>query len=196
GVPARVGEAVTQVTVMAANEAEGPLYRGKVPAGSATTGGQTTFLVTPGAAQVRLSAEGASGGVVDSDVLELAVPDFTKDPMSVGTPALFRARTQRDLQVIAGTPDAQPTATRAFSRTEKLLLRVAVTGAEPSIRLMSRTGDPMSPLVVRRAPEGSPFSHEVEVPIASLPTGDFLIEVRAGEAADAPRRLTGVKVAS
>ncbi|MGI8673342.1 MAG: VWA domain-containing protein, partial [Luteitalea sp.] len=105
GVPARVGEAVTQVTVMAANEAEGPLYRGKVPAGSATTGGQTTFLVTPGAAQVRLSAEGASGGVVDSDVLELAVPDFTKDPMSVGTPALFRARTQRDLQVIAGTPD-------------------------------------------------------------------------------------------
>ena len=88
----------------------------------------------------------------------------------------------------------EPTAARAFSRTEKLLLRVAVIGAPPSIRLMSRTGDGMSPLIVRTAPEGSPFTHEAEVPLASLPAGDFLIEVKVGDAPDAPRRLTGVKV--
>ena len=36
--------------------------------------------------------------------------------------------------------------------------------------------------------------NEAEIPLASLPAGDFLIEVKAGDAADAPRKLTGVKV--
>jgi hypothetical protein len=127
-------------------------------------------------------------------VIDLAVPNFTKEPLAVGTPALYRARTQRDLVAIAGNASAQPTAARAFSRTEKLLLRVHVTGAQPAIRLLSRTGDGMSALVVRPAPAGGAFTHEAEVPLASLPAGDFLIEVKAGEAADAPRKLTGVKV--
>ncbi len=192
GPAAPAAEPVSQVTLMAANQAEGPVFRGKVPA--ATGGGQTSFLVTPGPAQMRVQAEAASGGVIQSDVVELAVPDFTAEPTTVGTPALFRARTQRDLQALEAAPTPQPTAARAFNRTEKLLLRVTVTGAQPSIRLMSRSGDGMSPLVVRQAPEGSPFTHEAEVPLASLPAGDFLIEVKAGETDDAPRRLTGVKV--
>ncbi len=201
GAPA-AGEAVSQVTVMAANESEGPVFRGKLPAAAAaggtggTTpgGGQTSFLIAPGAAQIKVSAEGTGGGVLQSDVIDLAVPDFTTEPQMVGTPALFRARTARDLQALMTAATAQPTATRQFSRTEKLLLRVHVTGAQPAIRLMSRTGDGMSALVVRPAPPGSPFTHEAEIPLASLPAGDFLIEVKAGEAADAPRRLTGVKV--
>ncbi len=209
-------EPVSQVTVMAVNEAEGPLFRGRIPTvaagpdstnGSARatggaagpgaappSGGQTSFLVSPGTAQMRVQAESAGGGVIQSDVIEMAVPDFTSDVSAVGTPALFRARTQRDLQGIVATPDPQPTAARSFNRTEKLLLRVAVTGADPTIRLMSRSGDGMSPLVVRAAPQGSPFTHEAEVPLASLPAGDFLIEVKAGDGPDAPRRLTGVKV--
>lgn len=204
-------EPASQVTVMVANESEGPVFRGKVPSGAgsgtngtngtnggassmAARGGQTSFLIAPGAAQARVQAQGAEGSVIQSDLIDLAVPDFTKEPMAVGTPALFRARTARDLQTLAGDATAQPTAARSFSRTEKLLLRVAVSGVEPTIRLMSRTGDGMSPLVVRPAPAGSPFTHEAEVPLASLPAGDFLIEVKAGEADDAPRRLTGVKV--
>jgi VWFA-related protein len=206
GAPApAAAEPVSQVTVMAANESEGPVYRGKVPASGAAGGtngatssvpggGQTSFLVAPGPAQVRVQAEGTGGGVIQSDLLELAVPDFTKEPLVVGTPALFRARTQRDLQALVAAPMAQPTAARAFTRTEKLLLRVAVSGADPSIRLMSRAGDGMSALIVRPAPQGSPFTHEAEVPLASLPAGDFLIEVKVGEGDDAPRRLTGVKV--
>ena len=199
GAPESVSESVSQVTVMAVNDSEGPVYRGKVPAAAASAtpspgGGQTSFLITPGAAQVKVSAEGTGGGVLQSDLIDLAVPDFAKEPQIVGTPALFRARTARDLQALAAASNAQPTAARQFSRTEKLLLRVHVTGAEPTIRMMSRTGDGMSPLHVRAAPPGSPFTHEVEVPLASLPAGDFLIEVKAGAAADSPRRLTGLKV--
>ena len=143
---------------------------------------------------MKVSAEGTGGGVLQSDLIDLAVPDFAKDPQVVGTPALFRARTARDLQALATAANAQPTAARQFSRTEKLLLRVHITGGEPAIRLMSQTGDGMSPLVVRAAPPGSPFTHEVEIPLASLPAGDFLIEVKVGSAPDSPRRLTGLKV--
>lgn len=199
GAPAAVGEPVSQVTVMAVNEKDGPVFRGKVPTAPSSAvpspgGGQTSFLVAPGAAQVKVQMEGGSGSVLGSDMLELAVPDFSQEPTIVGTPALFRARTARDLQALAAASAAQPTAARAFSRTEKLLLRVHVTGGEPAIRLMSRTGDGMSALVVRHAPAGSPFTHEAEIPLASLPAGDFLIEVKAGQGDDAPRKLTGVKV--
>ena len=203
GAAPSMAEYISQVTVMAVNEAEGPVFRGKVPAVASPPagagapspgGGQTSFLIMPGAAQVKLSAEDGTGGVLGTDLIDLAVPDFAKEPQVVGTPALFRARNARDLQALIGAATAQPTAARQFSRTEKLLLRVHVTGAQPAIRLMSRTGDGMSALVVRAAPQGGPFTHEAEIPLASLPAGDFLIEVKAGEAADAPRQLTGVKV--
>ncbi len=198
-------ETATQVTVMAASDAEGPVYRGRVGGGgggnggappAAATGGQVAFEVAPGALQMRLSAEDGNGSVLDSDLLELTVPDFSASAEQVGTPALFRARTHRDLQTLAGDAAARPTAARAFSRTEKLLVRFASNAAAPSARLLNRDGNEMQPLALRPAPDGGAFSHETEVPIASLPTGEFIVEVRAGDAEDAPRQLAGFRITS
>lgn len=197
-------ETVSQVTVMAASDAEGPVYRGSVGgnasgaagnrAGGAQAGGQVTFEAAPGAMQMRLRAEDDNGSVVDSDLLELTVPDFSDAAAQVGTPALFRARTHRDLQVLAADPVARPTASRAFSRTEKLLVRFAADAPSPTARLLNRDGNEMSPLEVRAAPAGGAFTHEAEVPLASLPAGEFIVEVRAGAADDAQRQLTGIRV--
>lgn len=203
GAAATNGSAVSQVTVMAANEAEGPLYRGKVtsdggqaPAAGATAGGQVSFVAGPGAAQMRLSAEDSNGSVVDSDTLELTVPDFSQTADQVGTPALLRARTHRDLQTVAANPTARPTAARAFSRTEKLLVRFASRASDPVARLLNRDGKEMQALAVREAPAGGAFTHEAEVPLASLPAGEFIVEVRASGAEDAARQLTGLRVTS
>ncbi len=200
------GETASQVTVMAASDAEGPVYRGRVTsatnanvapfAAPAHTGGQVSFEAAPGALQMRLSAEDANGGVLDSDLLELTVPDFSQTAEQVGTPALFRARTNRDLQTVAADPQARPTATRAFSRTEKLLMRFASSAASPSARLLNRDGKEMQPLTLRPAPEGGAFTHETEVPIASLPAGEFIVEVRASDEQDAPRQLAGLRITS
>jgi hypothetical protein len=54
----------------------------------------------------------------------------------------------------------------------------------------------MSPLDVREAPAGGAFTHEAEVPIASLPAGEFIVEVRASSAEDAARQLTGLRITS
>lgn len=204
GAVATNGSAVSQVTVMAANEADGPLYRGKVAsdgsaapaAGAAGAGGQVSFVAGPGAAQMRLSAENADGSVLDSDMLELTVPDFSQAAEQVGTPALLRARTHRDLQTVAANPTARPTAARAFSRTEKLLVRFASSASTPVARLLNRDGKEMSALNVREAPAGGAFTHEAEVPIASLPAGEFIVEVRASSAEDAARQLTGLRITS
>lgn len=204
--PAASGETASQVTIMAASDADGPVYRGKVestagpgaPVGAAgaSAGGQVTFEAAPGALQMRLSAEDANGSVLDSDLLELTVPDFSQTAEQVGTPALFRARTHRDLQTVAADPQARPTATRAFSRTEKLLMRFASSAASPSARLLNRDGKEMQPLTLRPAPEGGAFTHETEVPIASLPAGEFIVEVRASAEEDAPRQLAGLRITS
>jgi hypothetical protein len=145
---------------------------------------------------MRLSAEDANGSVIDSDLLELTVPDFSQTAEHVGTPALFRARTHRDLQTVAADPQARPTATRAFSRTEKLLMRFASSAASPSAWLLNRNGKEMQPLPLRPAPEGGAFTHETEVPIASLPAGEFIVEVRASGEEDAPRQLAGLRITS
>jgi VWFA-related protein len=206
---------VSQVMVMAANDAEGPLYRGRVAsgangAGAGTAGsnggaarsgaggangagGQVSFLAAPGALQMRLSAEDASGGVVDSDMLDLTVPDLSA-AAAIGTPALFRARTQRDLQALVADPDARPTAARSFSRAEKVLLRFSTTAPEPTARLLNREGSEMSALQVRSAAEGGPFTHEAEVPVNSLPAGEFIVEVKTGNGDDDARQLAGVRI--
>src|SRR5690606_35674351 len=141
-----------------------------------------------------LRAEDTTGSVVDSDLLELTVPDFSNTAAQVGTPALFRARTHRDLQAIVADAAARPTPARAFSRTEKLLVRFAADAPSPTARLLNRDGQEMSPLDVRPAPAGGAFTHEAELPLASLPAGEFLVEVRAGAAEDAQRQLTGIRV--
>lgn len=196
------GETVSRVTVMAASDAEGPVYRGSVdgrapgagPGAAAPAGGQVAFEAAPGTLQMRLRAEDDNGAVLDSDLLELTVPDFSKAAGQVGTPALFRARTHRDLQAVAADPAARPTATRAFSRTERLLVRFAADAPSPAVRLLNRDGKEMSALDVAPAPAGGAFTHQAEVPLASLPAGEFIVEVRAAAADDAQRQLTGIRV--
>jgi VWFA-related protein len=201
-------EPVAQVTVMAASDAEGPLYRGRVGGGeqSASTngnggppangaGGQVSFLAAPGAMQMRLSAEDASGGVVDSDTLELTVPDYTSNAEQVvGTPALFRVRTQRDLVALRADPEARPTAARSFSRAERVVVRFASNAPDPRVRLLSRDGSEMRVLEVREATAGGPFTHEADVPVNAFPAGEVLVEVRAGDGEDASRQLTGIRI--
>lgn len=196
----RTGE-VAHVTVMAAHDVEGPLHRGRAggpdtsaPANASARGGMTSFVAPPGMVHVRLQAEDAGGTVVESDTIEVDVPEFGVD--AVGTPAFFRGRTQRDIQTLLADSSARPTAARVFSRTERLVLRFATTATAPTARLLTRDGQPMSVLDVQRAPGGGLFTHQAEVPVASLSAGDFVVEVAAGPAADASRQHAGIRIGS
>ena len=188
-----------------------PLFRGSVPEeGSAADGGappapsgsaaaagaSTSFEAPPGQIQLAIRVEGARGQVIDSTTRELTLPDFTQIAVAFGTPRVFRARTVRDIAAIKSNAAAVPTANREFSRTERLLVRVdAYTPGEipPAVtaRLLNRGGQKMADIPIAAA-AGAPF--QLELPLAPLPVGDYLIELNAKSEAGTAQELVAFKI--
>jgi hypothetical protein len=143
-----------------------------------------TFEASPGKMQLRLSVEGSSSQVLDVETREIAVPDLTAADVSLGTPQLLRARTARDLQQIKANPDAVPAAARDFSRAERLVVRVPAYGPGTTVptvsaRLLNRSGQPMSEVPVGAS--AAPDTHEMELGLAALAPGDYILEIKAGD---------------
>jgi VWFA-related protein len=175
-------------------------------AGVATTAGTApaalpgassiSFEAPPGQLQLRITVEGARGQVIDSTTRELTLPDFTRVEVSFGTARVFRGRTVRELANIKSNAAAIPTADREFSRTERLLLRTdAYTpgGAAPEVtaRLLNRSGNKMADLPLQISPAGAV---ELELPLASLPVGDYLIELNAKAPSGSAQELVAFKI--
>jgi VWFA-related protein len=205
-----------RVSVMAVATDGSPIFRGRTPdavvastspklPGSAAgaDGGprapsRVEFEAKPGPMQLRLSVEGAGSGVIDSEVREIVVPDLTTTQTTLGTPALYRARTPRELQQLKTDPQSVPATMREFSRMDKIFVRVVAYGAgSPAVsaHLLNRGGQTMSELIV--APPVAPATEStVDVPIASLAPGEYIVELKAtGEAGEA-KELVGFRVTS
>jgi VWFA-related protein len=169
--------------------------------GAPGRGGRLTFAAVPGPLQLKMSIEGAAGQVLDSDFRDLVIPDYTKTDASLSEPAIFRARTQRDLTAISGDPQAMPTTAREFSRTERLLIRVAAyapggSTTAPVAQLLNRDGKKMSDLVVKPFTPGGEGMYQTELPLAGLPAGEFLVQLTMGGEGGEQKRLVGIRVTS
>lgn len=198
------------VQLMAAGPGAGqPYFRGKIagapasPAAGASTsarGGQVTFDAAPGTLQLRLSIEGPESQVIDTDMREITVPDLTRPEVALSTPAVFRAATAREFRELAADPAPEPTAAREFRRTERLLVRFEVYGPgeqPPAVtaKILNRSGQGMADLPVK-GPEAPATACQLDIPLAGLPPGEYLVEVKAlaggGEAKELiPMRVTG-----
>ena len=154
-----------------------------------------TFEANPGKLQLRLSVEGSSAQVLDTETREIAVPDLTASEVVLGTPQVLRARTARDYQQIKSDPDAVPLPVREFSRTDRLLIRVPAYGpgnTTPAVtaHLLNRGGQAMSELQV--SPSSSSEIQQIDLPLAGLAAGEYLLEIRAGDL----KELVGFRVTS
>ena len=188
-----------------------PVFRGSVPHQSAPDGGaapavgapvapgaSASFTAPPGPVDLRIIVENAAGQVIDSTTQSLTVPDFAKTPVSFGTPRVYRARTAREMLLVRNNLEATPTATREFSRGERLLIRVdayAAGEARPEVtaRLLNRTGASMAEVPVQAA-EGKPF--QIDFPLASLAAGEYLIQIDGKSAAGSAQQVLAFKVGS
>jgi hypothetical protein len=142
--------------------------------------------VAPGKMQLRVAVEGSSDQVLDSEIREISVPDLTAAQPMLSTPEVFRTRTLRDFQQQKEDPQAVPVATREFSRTERVFLRVAAYGPAnmpPKARLLNRAGQAINDLQVTPAP-GSSGSSQIELTLSGLAAGEYLVEISAGDAPD------------
>jgi VWFA-related protein len=205
------GEAAARVMLTATSPDGRPLFRGRVPedaassspdsaatsgAAAAATGASAVFEAPPGQLQLKMVVENSRGQVVDSVTRELTVPDFTKVDVSFSTPRVYRARTVREVQAIKANAGAIPTADRAFSRAERILVRInayAPGGTTPAVtaRLLNRGGQPMSDIPLQTAPDGLV---EFEFPLSALAGGDYLIELNAKGASGTAQELIAFKV--
>ena len=196
GEPVRDAERAVRVALTAAGP-DGPQYfRGRIPdsvgtqATAASAGFRVAFDAQPGKMQLRLSVEGTGAEVIDSETREIIVPDLTSPQTAFGTPNVFRARTLPEFQRLKSDPQPVPSVAREFSRTERLMLRVAVygpAGATPALtaHLLNRTGQVMSELPVG-APDAARRATQIEVSLANLPPGEYAIALAAtGDGGDA-----------
>jgi len=218
--PATTGERrepPAQLAVTAGGQSGAAYFRGKVPAAAAATspgppaaagegtstdtGGRVTFQAPPGPLQLRMSVEGAAGQVLDSDFRDVVVPDYAKAEPLLSVPALYRARTQRDVNLLNADANPRPSTAREFSRTERLHVRFQAYApgggtATPSARLLNRVGSRMTDVPVRAATARGPADFEADIPLASLPAGDYLLEVALPGEQSPAKQLVAFRVTS
>jgi VWFA-related protein len=211
GESARATDVAARV-VLTATAADGrPVFRGPVPDKSApeaaspatapppAPGASVAFSAAPGPIELRIVVENARGQVIDSTTQSLTVPDYEKTQVSFGTPRIYRARTAREMLLARNNLDATPTATREFSRGERLLIRfdayAAGGGARPEVtaKLLNRTGASMADVPVQAA-DGKPF--QIDFPLASLAAGEYLIQIAGKTASGTAQQIIAFKVGS
>ena len=141
--------------------------------------------------------ERAASQVLDTEMREISVPDLTSVQAAIGTPEVFRARTVREFTQLKADADAVPSPGREFSRTDRLLIRVPVYGpgdSSPtlSVHMLNRGGSAMSELTV--APSLKPSVQQIEVPLAGLAPGEYVIEIKVGADGSDAKELIGFRV--
>lgn len=160
-------------------------------------GGTVSFDVNPGKVQLRVSVEGMSSQVLDTEMRELAVPDMTGPQALLGTPAVFRARTLRDYQALKTDAGAMPIAVREFSRTDRILVRVPIfgpggTAPALSVHLLNRAGQAMSEIQATPAPKEG--EQQIDVPLSGLAPGEYLVEIKAKAESGEAQELVAFRI--
>ena len=211
----RPREEPARVSLLAVAPDGSPSFRGKVPdvalastapasaaaAGGAATGrgpSRVVFDVPPGKIQLRISVEGSASQVLDSETREISVPDLTSAQVMLGTPAVLRARTAREFQQLRLDGDAVPFTGREFSRIEHLLVRVPAYGpggTTPAlnVHLLNRAGSAMNELKAEPAPRAG--EQQIDLPLAALPPGDYVLEIKTGDQDGNATELVGFRIA-
>lgn len=174
-----------RVSLLATTAAGDIVYRGRLPIEAPTV----SFDAQPGTIDLRLTIEG-DGGTIDTEDRQVAVPDLTAPEVRLSTPRVWIARNAREYQAIAADAAALPTATREFRRTDRLLVRFeaftpAAAPATVTVRLLNQQGAKMTDITVA-PPAGDGQPYQVDLPLANLAAGQYLLEVSAGSEGHQP----------
>jgi hypothetical protein len=154
-----------------------------------------TFPAPAGRLRIEMSIEDASSRVLDTDVRDVVVRTLN-GPVAIGTPQVLRSRTAREHRLLESDPGAVPVPSREFSRMERLWIRVPVYAADAaprvSARLLSGIGGAMRAVAVHAA-SGSAV-HQMDLPLAGLPAGEYSVEITASAAGAEIKELLTFRV--
>jgi hypothetical protein len=110
-----------RVSLIAATEKGDLVFRGRAPeasGGAVVAGGANalSFEAPPGKLELRMTVEGAGGGVLDQEIRTISVPDLSSAQPTLSTPRVYSVRTPRELQAIAANAMVPGTSRRRRRR--------------------------------------------------------------------------------
>ncbi len=180
-----------RVTVLATSASGDIIYRGRVPSELAApgNGGIIRFDVPPGRIDVRLTIEGDVTGTLDTEDRDVVITDPGAPDVTLSTPKIWFARNAREFTALASATPPAPSATREFRRTDRLLVRVdayapANAPAKVTAQLLNQQGTKMADVPVTPPADGQTYS--IDLPLASLAPGQYLIEITANSEGHKP----------
>mgnify|MGYP001250373583 CR=1 FL=1 len=188
-------DSASQVMLMAMGDSSA-YFRGQVPGRSGGMLPRADFEADPGSLELNVAIEDEYGDVIDRAVDELTVPDFTGPDVALSTPAVLRAQNALELRRVSAEPEALPTASRYFRRTDHLLVRVEAytpgdTAAVVSGQLLNREGISMLELPVEQLSSGT---YQVSLQLAPFPRGDYLVQISASSGDQAAATLVAFRI--
>jgi hypothetical protein len=165
---------------------------------AALDAGSLSFPSPPGTLQLQTTIRDAQGNILDEDRRPFVVPDFSGGSLAIGAPLVLRARTAAEARALGGMLQVTPFAGRDFIRTDRLFVRFAIYGtaasdAEVSARLTNKAGAALLDLPVTRR-TATDTEYQLELPLASIARGDYLIAVAAAHGEERTRALVPVRV--
>lgn len=185
-VSSAAGSSVTQarhVSIVAVDSANITIFSSpepdtSLPLETGVTKG-VSFFSAPGQLRLSVTVLGGDGTVLDSETKTVEVPDFTVPQKSLGVPRVFRARSARDVRLISSDPAVMPVATRMFSRTDRLLIRVdrLEPNRQMKAALLNKLGQVMMELAV--TPAEIEAADQIDLRLNSFPPGEYLVEISA-----------------
>jgi VWFA-related protein len=189
---------VASIAVKATANDGSVLFEDRVGAGDID---RAVFNAPPGYIAIEMELHSSGGVTVDTDYRSISVPDLRVKRPTFGTPQVLRTRHARDFAEMSQTVDAVPVASRTFSRTERLLIRVPAYGPEgttPSItaRLLNRRGIPMRELRMVDAPLPA-GTVQFDLLLASLAPDEYRVELEAANTTgprDAAKEILSLRV--
>ena len=145
------------------------------------------FEAAPGPLELDLTLVDENGRVLDVDSRDVEVPDSDEARVRLMDPELVRARTAVEFRALVADPDAAPTPSRTFRRTERLIVRAPAYGADGAplpvrARLLNPLGQPMLELEPMPATVRDGIM-QFELSLAPYAPGTYEIELTATGAA-------------
>ena len=159
--------------------------------------GKAIFRAAPGPVQLDLSIQDQSGELIDREQRTLTVPNPEKTTLALSTPIVFRARNASEFRSLSAQPQAAaPFAGRDFSQGDRLLVRALPYGtasaeAEVTAQLLGPRGNTLVELPIHSADHGG---YELDLPLRTLATGEFLIAIVARTASERVETLVPLRV--
>lgn len=188
GIEGRAAAASVLVTAMNGSER---LFDGLLK------GGHGSFNAPAGTVQLDFTIRDSAGEMIDREQRTVTVPDLGKTTLALTTPVVSRARSASEVRSLLSVPEPIAFAGREFSRSDRLLLRVAPYGtastdAEITAQLVGPRGATLAELPIHAEGEGGGF--RLDLPLSSLATGEFLIAIAARTAGERVEALVPLRI--